>query len=335
MKKVLITGCAGFIGSTISERLLSQKAEVYGIDNINEYYPSRLKRIFLEKLKINSHFHFYEEDILSKSRLETIINDIQPESIIHAAAYAGVRASLQRPLLYSQVNIIGTQNILESVRILGLSSKIILISSSSIYGEQKSTPFHEDMQPQPSSPYGASKYAMELVAKQYANHFGMPIVIIRPFSIYGPKGRMDMAPMMFVQKAETNQPFYQFGTSEDNKRDWTYIDDFVTGVVNATDLHEIHDNYQIYNLGNSHPVGIDEFVSLSSRLSQEYLSKSPDIVYKERGNVELPITYANISKAKRDLGYNPKVDLEEGLTSMYVYYSKNRAIYQQIFNEIS
>lgn len=326
--KILITGAAGFIGSHIAERLVHEHT-VFGIDDYNDYYAQELKRLNVES--IPGTISINEASINTKDTVTSLIQDVKPEYIIHCAARAGVRASVQEPLLYSQTNILGTQNILEAVRIHSPGTKCIILSSSSVYGVQETVPFHEEMIPNPQSPYGATKYAMELVVKQYYDFYGVKSAIVRPFSIYGPRGRVDMAPLLIIRSAETGKPFIQFGSNEDNKRDWTYIDDFVDGIISLINNYHFS-TFEIFNFGNSHPIGIDDFVEMSKDRIKEYLGKDLEVEQQERSKEELPITYASIKKAMTAIGYEPKISFEEGLQKLYEYYEKNRSLYQHIFS---
>ena len=330
MKKILITGTAGFIGSHLAENLLSEGYKVIGIDNFDPYYPRILKEFNLSFLIGNKRFEFYEIDILNVDLLIDILKEHKPEYIIHCAAKAGVRASVKSPLEYFKTNVLGTINMLEALRKMKSNSKIILLSSSSVYGVQSKTPFSEDFYPNPTSPYGVSKWSMEVAAKQYFDIFNLPIAIVRPFSIYGPRGRIDMAPFLIIKTAEKGEIFMKYGNNKDNKRDWTFIEDFIFGIFNLIRKWDFS-KFEIFNLGNSYPVGIDDFVDLEKRLIKEFLGKNLKIEYKPRPNIELPITFADITKSKKVFGYNPKVDFEEGLVRFFKFYVKYRDLYLKIW----
>ena len=330
MSKLILTGAAGFIGSHIGEALLKDGFDVVGIDNLNNYYSLSLKRRNLSFLEKNTHFSFVKGDIVNSNFITHLLKKEKPDYLIHCAARAGVRASLDNPLLYVRVNTLGTTNILEGLRLYSPKTKTILLSSSSIYGIQSITPFEESMVPNPLSPYGASKYAMETIANQYFQFYQLPLVIVRPFSIYGPRGRIDMAPFLVIRAAEAGQVFIQYGSNENNRRDWTYIDDFVAGIMKLLKNYSFKE-FQIFNLGNSQPIGIDNFINLSRQLIKEYLDEDLKISHQPRGKVELPITYANIKKARTAFGYHPKTSLAEGLEKLYQYYRANRGLYLKVF----
>ena len=219
---------------------------------------------------------------------------------------------------------------LEAVKRTERDIKVVLISSSSVYGVQSKVPFSEDFYPNPTSPYGVSKWSMEVAAKQYFDIFNLPIAIVRPFSIYGPRGRIDMVPFLIIKKAEKEEVFVKYGSNEDNKRDWTFIEDFVLGISNLIRKWDFS-RLEIFNLGNSYPVGIDDFVSLEKRLIKEFLEKDLRVEHKPRPDIELPITFADITKSQKVFGYNPKVDFEEGLIRFFKFYVKYRDLYLKIW----
>lgn len=331
--KILLTGAAGFIGSHIAERLLQERYTILGLDNFDSYYHRSLKELNLQAVQktptTNNYFAFIDCDILNYDKVSSLIEDIQPDIIIHCAARAGVRSSVQQPRTYMQINVTGTQNLLEAVRLHSPKTRFITLSSSSIYGIQAETPFHEEQHPNPLSPYGASKYAMELIIKQYALFYDIQTAVVRPFSIYGPRGRIDMAPFLVIRAGETGKTFVQFGKNSDNKRDWTYIDDFVHGIHMLVE-NKPKELYDIFNFGNSTPIGIDDFIQTHTELLQKYFKIKLDLKKQKRSREELPITYADITKAEK-YGYQPKTKFAEGLEKLYQFYRANRAHYQAIW----
>jgi nucleoside-diphosphate-sugar epimerase len=326
-KNIFITGVAGFIGSSIAKKQLEKGYSVIGIDNLNNYYSPVVKLNNLKRLNKYSNFKFSKCDINKEEDIDNIVKENKPDYIVHCAALAGVRASAKRPLSYYKTNINGTANILEAIRVNMEKSKVILLSSSSIYGIQENVPFTEKMIPNPLSPYGSSKAAMETVAKNYADFFGMKIAVIRPFSIYGPCGRPDMAPFLAVMAAEKGEIFEQFGTSIDNARDWTYIDDFTNGVMLMIENHDFQ-KYEVFNFGSSKPIGIDEFTRVMAKYIKKYLKKDLIIKKTKRASIELPITFANIELAKQKFGFSPTVSFEEGIKNFLEYYKNNRHLYK-------
>ena len=303
----MVTGCAGFIGSHTCERLLKEGNRVLGIDNMNDYYDVSRKEKNIELLKTYSNFNFIKDDI----RTMTYINDFKPDKVCHLASMAGVRYSIENPEVYVDVNIKGFINILEQCRKAGVK-QIVYASSSSVYGLNKKVPFsEEDSIETLNSPYATSKMAMELYAKTYSQLYDMNIIGLRFFTVYGPRGRPDMAPYKFLKAISDGVEFQKYGDGT-SSRDYTYVDDIVSGVVASLNNNK-GIKCEVYNLGNSNPVTLNEFIELCEKVVGK------EAIYEEIGNQlgDVPHTYADISKAKRDLEYEPKVGLEEGLRRMY------------------
>ena len=306
--RILVTGCAGFIGSHTCEALLKRGDRVIGIDNINDYYSVERKVKNLEVLDKYENFTFKQEDI----RTTKLIEQLRPDKIIHLASMAGVRYSIENPEVYVDVNINGFINILEQAR-KSKVKQIVYASSSSVYGLNEKVPFSEsDAIETPNSPYACSKMAMELYAKTYHQLYNLNLIGLRFFTVYGPRGRPDMAPYKFLTAIKNQTKFYKYGNGT-SSRDYTYIDDIVSGVVAACDnKNEI--KCEVYNLGNSSPVSLNEFIKLCEKVANK------KAIYEQIGNQlgDVPHTYADITKAKKDLDYEPKVKLENGLSLMYV-----------------
>jgi len=308
-KKILVTGCAGFIGSHLSIFLLENQYIVYGIDNMNDYYDVKIKENNLELLNKYKNFKFYKEDIQTTK----IISELKPYKVIHLASMAGVRYSIDNPLIYSNVNINGFINILEECVKNNVKS-IIYASSSSVYGLNKKVPFNEnDKIESCNSPYACSKMAMELYAKTYTQLYDISCIGLRFFTVYGPRGRPDMAPFKFMNAIINGEKFKKYGEGN-SSRDYTYISDIVQGVYGAM-LNKNNMKCEVYNLGNSSPVSLNEFISLIEKVSNK--KAIFDQIEDQLGDV--PHTYADISKAKKDLDYNPKVKLEDGLRNLFNY----------------
>ena len=304
---ILVTGCAGFIGSHVCENLLKEDYNVIGIDIINTYYDVDIKLNNLSLLESHSNFLFLKEDICNTQ----VISRYKPDKIIHLASMAGVRYSIENPSLYEKTNIGGFINIMEE----SIKNKVKLIvyaSSSSVYGLNKKVPFSEKDPIQTcNSPYACSKLAMEIFAKTYYQLYQLPNIGLRFFTVYGPRGRPDMAPYKFLNAIKNETSFKKFGDGS-TSRDYTYIDDIVCGIISAMkNKKEVQS--EVYNLGNSTPVTLNEFI----KLCEEVTNKKA--IYEEipmqLGDV--PHTYADISKAKNDLEYEPKTSLKDGLTSMF------------------
>ena len=305
--RILVTGCAGFIGSHTCEYLLKRGDNVLGIDNLNDYYDVERKKENIEILNKYNNFEFQRDDI----RTMKVIEEWKPEKICHLASMAGVRYSIEHPKLYIDVNINGFINILEQARKVGVK-QIVYASSSSVYGLNKKRPFSEsDPIETPNSPYACSKMAMELYAKTYHQLYNLNLIGLRFFTVYGPRGRPDMAPYKFLKAIKDGTKFYKYGDGT-SSRDYTYVSDIVSGVVASID-NKKELKCEVYNLGNSSPVSLNEFIELCEKV----VGKKGN--YEEIGNQlgDVPHTYANISKAKRDLDYEPEVKLEEGLNLMY------------------
>ena len=305
--KILVTGCAGFIGSHTCEYLLKRGDKVLGIDNLNNYYAVERKLENLAVLKKYEHFEFRKEDICDTNS----ISEWKPDKICHLASMAGVRYSIEHPKLYVKVNIEGFIHILEESR-KNKVQQIVYASSSSVYGLNKKVPFSEDDTiATPNSPYASSKMAMELFAKTYHQLYNLNLIGLRFFTVYGPRGRPDMAPYKFLKAIEDGTTFQKYGEGT-SSRDYTYVDDIVSGVVASLD-NKKQVKCEVYNLGNSSPVSLNKFIGLCEKV----VGKKAN--YEQIGNQlgDVPHTYADISKAKRDLDYEPKVGLEDGLNKMF------------------
>lgn len=319
--KVLVTGVAGFIGSHTAKRLLEDGFEVVGIDNINDYYSQAIKRRNIEPFLANPNFKFCEGDICDLPFLEKIFQEEKIAKVCHLAARAGVRPSIADPFLYEKVNILGTLNLLEMARQHAIEN-FVFASSSSVYGESNKTPFSED-QPtdQPISPYAATKKANENFAYTYSHLYGLPCVGLRFFTVYGPSGRPDMAPFLFTKAIFAGETIKQFGDGT-SRRDYTYIDDIVAGVVAALDLKT---KFEIINLGCGNPVILKDFIALMGKL----LGKQVNIQVLPMQQGDVSQTFADISKARRLLGYAPKTSFEEGMKVFVEWFLANRQYYEK------
>lgn len=303
--KILVTGCAGFIGSHLCDRLLTDRHTIIGIDNYNNYYDPKIKEKNLESAKSSKLFKLYRKDILDFEDLKGIFKKEKPQKVIHLAARAGVRPSINNPLLYSQVNVQGTVNLLK----LSVDFKVkqfIFGSSSSVYGQSKRLPFSEDDPcDEIISPYGASKRAAEFWVESFYRSYGLRSVILRFFTVYGPRGRPDMAPAIFTKAIIKDKGITQFGDGS-SSRDYTYIDDIIDGIIFVINKQF---DFEIFNLGNNHPVLLSKFISiLEIIVSKKALVKRSPL---QKGDVEK--TWANIVKAKRLLNWKRKTKLSAGL----------------------
>jgi UDP-glucuronate 4-epimerase len=312
--KVLITGGAGFIGSHTTTALLSRGDQVVCLDNFNDYYSPQRKRKNVSEFLSDIGYLLYEGDIRDGERLEEIFAKEKPDKVIHIAAMAGVRPSIERPLLYEEVNAKGTLNMLEAARRHRVTN-FLFASSSSVYGGQEKVPFSEDDPiARPISPYAATKAAGELLCHTYHHLHGLNVTCLRFFTVYGPKGRPDMAPYLFTRWVFEGAELKMFGDGT-TSRDYTYIDDIVSGVVAALDADL---SYEIINLGNSQTVVLRDFITLV----EELVGQKARIVQEDMQPGDVPRTCADISKARRLLGYDPQTPVEKGMKHFVAWYRR-------------
>jgi len=314
----MLTGGAGFIGSHLAEALLRRGVELTIVDNLDEFYSPAWKRANLEDIRQAGNYEFAAADICEMERMREVIARARPAAIIHLAARAGVRPSIEQPLLYERVNVGGTLSLLELCRDLGVG-KFIFGSSSSVYGATSRAPFSEDqVELRPISPYAATKLAGEMLCYTYAHLFGLPVICLRFFTVYGARQRPDLAIHKFTALMEAGKPVPMFGDGSSG-RDYTYIDDIVAGVLTALDYgpeSSCGAPFEVFNLGNSHPVKLAELVELLERATGRRAIRE----YKPLQAGDVPLTWADISKAERLLGYRSATRLEEGLEQFVAWY---------------
>ncbi len=318
LSRILLTGGAGFIGSHVAEALLRKGAELSIVDSLDDFYPPAWKRANLDAIRRGGSFEFFEQDICSAERMRETVAHVRPEAVIHLAARAGVRPSIEQPRLYERVNVDGTINILELCREFQVS-RLIFGSSSSVYGASSQAPFSES-QPdlRPISPYAASKLAAELFCHTYAHLYMLPVAVLRFFTVYGPRQRPDLAIHKFVARMEAGKPLPIFGQGETG-RDYTYIDDIVAGVLSALEYAPCSTDgslFEIFNLGNSQPVKLSELVRLIECATGKKAIRHEEPM--QQGDV--PLTWADTSKARRLLGYRPQTTIEDGLKKFVEWY---------------
>ena len=308
MTRYLVTGGAGFIGSHVCEALLERGDSVICIDNFNAYYNPEVKKNNIGSVSDNKNFKLYSADILDLEKMTEIFSREKPEKVIHLAARAGVRPSLEQPGLYADVNIRGLINMLELSREFRIHN-FIFGSSSSVYGGNSKVPFSEtDPVNNPISPYAATKRAGELMCHTYHHLYGLNISCLRFFTVYGPRGRPDMAPYMFTKAISEGKEITMYGDGT-TKRDYTFISDIVSGILGAADRNC---PFEIFNLGNSKTVLLKDLVAaIEDAVGKKAKIRKMPI---QPGDVE--ITFADISKSKKILGYNPKVSIEEGIEKL-------------------
>jgi UDP-glucuronate 4-epimerase len=318
-QRVLLTGGAGFIGSHAAESLLRQGVELTIVDNLDEFYPPAWKRSNLEEIRRTGKYTLEELDICNFEGLREVFRRARPEVVIHLAARAGVRPSIEQPRLYEQVNVAGTVNLLELCREFKVE-RFVFGSSSSVYGATSRAPFSEDhVELRPISPYAATKLAGEMLCYTYSHLFALPIVCLRFFTVYGPRQRPDLAIHKFTMLLENNKPLPIFGDGSTG-RDYTYVDDIVAGILAAMKL-ELKSAageapFEVFNLGNSHPVKLSELVELLETAT----GRKADRQRKPLQPGDVPLTWADVSKAARMLGYRPATRIEEGLQRFVAWY---------------
>jgi UDP-glucuronate 4-epimerase len=312
--KILVTGGAGFIGSHTVDALLARGDEVVCIDNFNDYYSPRRKHKNLASASTSSSFKLHESDIRHYEEMESVFSREKPEKVVHLAAMAGVRNSVEYPLLYEEVNVRGTLNLLELASRYGVAN-FVLASTSSVYGASKEIPFREDSAAiKPLAPYPATKRACELLAHVYHNLHSLRCTALRFFTAYGPRGRPDMTPYLFTAAISQGREITLYDQGRP-QRDFTYIADVVDGILAAVDADF---DYEIINLGNSKPVVMRDFVSII----EDLLGRKAKINSPPLPRSEPPQTYADISKARRLLGYNPTTVIEQGMRSFIEWYQR-------------
>ena len=312
MQKILITGAAGFIGYHLSRSLLKDGAIILGIDNLNNYYEKGLKEQRLKRLKGFKNFTFKKIDLIDEKKLNNVFLNFNPSIVIHLAAQAGVRYSIENPRAYLDSNLIGFHNVIEQCRRCKIN-KLIYASSSSIYGLNEKIPFSvNDKTDYPVSLYGATKKSNELVAHAYSHLYGLKTIGLRFFTVYGPWGRPDMAYFSFTKKIIEGRKIEVFNHGN-MQRDFTYIDDIVDGIRNTIDKDF---NFEIFNLGNSK----SEDLMTMIRIIEKELNINAKIVFKDMQAGDVFKTYADIKKSSKMLEFKPKVSLQVGLKRTIDWY---------------
>ena len=328
--RILVTGAAGFIGSRLSEKLLARGDEVVGIDNLNDYYDVSLKEARLARLLPQSGFTFHREDVADRDAMDTVFSAHQPDRVMHLAAQAGVRYSIENPRAYVNANVVGFMNILEACRHNDLAH-LVYASTSSVYGANTNMPFsvHDNVD-HPVSMYAATKKANELMAHSYSHLYDLPTTGLRFFTVYGPWGRPDMSLFLFTKNILAGKPIDVFNYGN-HRRDFTYVDDIVEGVIRCIDKiatpapnwsGDTPDPgtskapYRLYNIGNNSPVELMDFIAaIESALGME---AEKNMLPLQLGDV--PDTYADVQALVDDLDYKPSTPLQEGIANFISWY---------------
>jgi UDP-glucuronate 4-epimerase len=328
--RVLVTGIAGFIGSALARALLARGDQVVGVDNLNDYYDVRLKRARLQLLEAEPGFEFIQADIADTATLLALFQRARCSRVVHLAAQAGVRYSLENPHSYGQSNLVGFLNILEGCRHHDIEH-LVYASSSSVYGANETTPFsiHDNVD-HPLSLYAATKRANEAMAHSYSHLYGLPATGLRFFTVYGPWGRPDMSPMLFADAIIQGKPLKVFNYGR-HKRDFTFIDDIIDGVVRCLDripqgnpdwsglrpdAASSKAPWRLYNIGASQPVELLYYIELMEKAFGREAKK--ELLPLQPGDVEQ--TYADVSELSRDTGYQPTVSIEQGIERFARWY---------------
>lgn len=313
MKTVLLTGAAGFIGAKTAELLLQQEVEVIGVDNLNDYYDVSLKKMRLKSL-LHPLFHFHHLDIEDKKTLRELFLKHKFDVVFNLAARAGVRYSMENPDVYMTTNALGSLNLLECMREFNVP-KFVLASTSSLYAGQP-MPFKEDLPVNtPISPYAATKKAAEVMAYTYHYLYGIDVSVVRYFTVFGPAGRPDMSPFIFADKLLKGEELPVFGDGSQS-RDFTFVDDIAKGTILAAKKLK----YEIINLGGgNNPFTLLEMISLM----EKYSGKKAKLHLGPKVMADMDVTWADISKAKEILGWEPKVSFEEGISLLMKWHEKN------------
>ena len=323
MAKILVTGAAGFIGFHLTQRLLERGDEVVGLDNINDYYPQELKYARLKELDGAVGFRFVKGDIADREMLPKLFEEEKFDAVMNLAAQAGVRYSIENPFAYVEANLVGFANILECCRHNPVKH-LVYASSSSVYGGNTKTPFSEDDKvDNPVSLYAATKKANELMASCYSKLYKIPATGLRFFTVYGPWGRPDMAPMLFAKAISNGQPIKVFNNG-DMMRDFTFVDDIVEGIIRVIDKAPEEDadgrRAAVYNIGCSNPVKLMDFIqtiedAIGRPAEKIMLPMQPGDVYQ---------TYADTTKLEHDMGYKPTTTLKEGIGKFIQWYKSEK-----------
>ncbi len=318
---ILVTGAAGFIGSRLAKKLVCQGETVLGLDNFNEYYDPAQKRANIQELQAYPHFKLVEADIRDRMAMFRLFHEERFEAVAHLAAMAGVRNAVANPALYTEVNFIGTQHLMDAALAAGGVQNFVCASTSSVYGNTPHIPFTEtDPCDHPLQPYAAAKRAAEMLGFTYHHLYGLNFTAVRFFTAYGPGGRPDMMPFLIAESIATGKEIPLYNGGEGLYRDWTFVDDITNGLVAALARPL---GYEILNLGRGEPVAVNEFIAIFEELA----GTKARLVNAPLPPSDMPYTYANIEKARQLLGYTPTISVQEGVNAFWAWYqSRYQAI---------
>ncbi len=310
--KILVTGAAGFIGSHLTETLLKRGDTVIAIDNFNDYYSPARKRANIAPFLENPRYHLHELDFSERAPVEAVFSQHRPAAVAHLGAMGSVRYSVKHPHLYTRVNIVGSVNVLDAAQQVG-AQNFVFASTSSVYGQTNQIPFVESQPTDfPLAPYPAGKKAVEAMGYAYHNMHGLNFTALRFFNVYGPRGRPDMMPYIVTEKLVKREEITLFDNGR-MRRDWTFIDDIIAGVVAAIDRPL---GYERINLGRGEPVWMTDFIEILEELT----GQKADIKAVPAPASEPKVTFANVDKARRLLGYHPHTSIADGLAAFWAWY---------------
>ena len=313
--KILVTGGAGFVGSSVAERLLVRGDEVVVMDNLHPYYSPERKQANVAELKEYEKFQFLERDFSQMEQVREVFDAGPFSCVVHLGAMANVRYSVKHPVLFTEANVVGTSNLLELCREQEVP-QFVFASTSSVYGQREDVPFREtDSTDLPLAPYPATKKAGELLGHAYHNMYGLNFTALRFFNVYGPKGRPDMMPYIVTERIRSGETIMLFDGGE-MYRDWTFVDDVVSGVVAAIDTPL---GYEVMNIGRGEPVIMKEFM----QIAEEIVGKAPVVEVVPAPASEPKQTYASIDRARELLGYQPETSLREGFGAFWDWYQQS------------
>ena len=326
--KYLVTGAAGFIGNFVAERLCNDGHEVVGLDNLNDYYDPALKHARLERIKHLTQFRFVKMDLADRDGIANLFKDEKFDRVIHLAAQAGVRYSIENPMAYIDSNLVGTATILEGCR-HNKVQHLVYASSSSVYGMNEKMPFStDDAVDHPVSLYAATKKSNELMAHSYSHLYDLPTTGLRFFTVYGPWGRPDMAPYLFTDAILNNREIKVFNNGK-MKRDFTYIDDIVEGIIRIQDVVPKRDPnnsntspesskapYRVFNIGNNEPIALMTFIESIEKAAGKIADKN----YMPMQAGDVPATFADIDSLQKEVGFKPNTNIEYGMQQFVDWY---------------